>query len=485
MPELDARAARPGPDQDDSTGRWLVFGVIAVGVFMAQLDLFIVNIAFPAIENDFSGASNGSLSWVLNAYAVVFAACLVPAGRLGDLLGRRRTFDLGLVVFGIGSAGCAAAPSLAVLVAARAVQAIGAALIVPTSLGLLLHAFPRQHRAGALGAWASVGSVAAASGAPLGGLLVEADWRLIFLVNIPLAAGALICSRAWLAEVRHPEDGRLPDGPGIALLIAGIGSLVLCIVKGGDWGWDSATFVIGVVAALAILAVFLRRCATHPAPVVELSLLALRPFAVANGVMLTFFAAFGAMLLICVLFLTGTWHYQTVTAGVMIAPGPLTVAAVALNAKRIVPIFGPRAVVAGGSLLLAAAGMLWIALLDQAPDYAGHFLPGLELAALGIGVTQASLFTVAAGVLPGHRFATGSGVLNMSRQIGLALGVAVLVALLGSSPHMHEFRLGFGALLLPGRPAGQRTEAPAAHGAVDPRAPLRGEPHPSASRARS
>jgi EmrB/QacA subfamily drug resistance transporter len=457
--------ARRGDERavEEADGRWRVFGVIAVAVFMAQLDLFIVNIAFPAIRSDFAGASNGSLSWVLNAYAVVFAACLVPAGRLGDLLGRRRTFDLGLVVFAAGSAGCAAAPSLPVLVAARVVQAVGAALIVPTSLGLLLHAFPPTRRAGALGAWAAVGAVAAGSGAPLGGLLVEANWRLIFLVNIPLAAGALLCSRAWLQEVRHAEHGRLPDLAGIALLIGGIAGLVLCIVEGADWGWGSPTFIGGVILALAVLAVFLRRCATHPAPVLELSLLTLRPFAAANAVMLLFFAAFGAMLLITVLFLTGIWHYQTVTAGLMIAPGPLVVAVVALNAKRVVPIFGARVVVAVGSLLLAAGGGLWTWLLSSGPDYVGHFLPGLIVAAIGIGLTQASLFSVAAGVLPGHRFATGTGVLNMARQIGLALGVAVLVALLGSQPVLGDFRRGFGemivgslaaamaALLLPGR----------------------------------
>jgi EmrB/QacA subfamily drug resistance transporter len=452
---------------EDASRRWLVFAVIAVGVFMAQLDLFIVNIAFPAIEHDFPGSSNGSLSWVLNVYAVVFAACLVPAGRLGDLLGRRRTFQLGLLVFALGSAGCAAAPSLEVLVAARALQAVGAALLVPTSLGLLLHAFPASQRAGAMGAWASAGAVAAASGAPLGGVLVQASWRLIFLVNLPLALGALIASRRWLVEVRHPESGGLPDMLGIALLVAGIGGLVLCIVDGADWGWGSASFLGGVLAALALLAMFLRRCATHAAPVVELSLLTLRPFAAANAVMLMFFAAFGAMLLVSVLFLTGPWGYSTLTAGLMIAPGPLVVTGVALNAKRIVPHLGARAVVATGSVLLAAGGAWWVWRLGAKPDYVTAFLPGLILAALGIGVVQATIFSVAAGVLPDHRFATGSGVLNMSRQIGLALGVAILVALLGGAPTVADFHRGVGvmvaggllaalaAALLPGR-AGQR-----------------------------
>ena len=446
MPDVLTPAA-PRATTRAPAGPWLVFAVIAVGVFMAQLDLFIVNVAFPAIERDFAGSSNGSLSWVLNAYAVVFAACLVPAGRLGDLLGRRRTFELGLAVFALGSLGCAAAFSLPVLVGARAVQAVGAALIVPTSLGLLMHAFPSERRAGAVGAWAAVGSVAAASGAPLGGLLVGIDWRLIFLVNLPLAAGALIAAHTRLPEVRHPETGGLPDLVGIALLVCGVGGLVLCIVEGPDWGWDSPAFVAGTLAALGVLGVFLRRCATHAAPVVELSLLTLRPFAVANVVMFLFFAAFGAMLLLCVLFLTGPWGYTPLTAGLMIAPGPLLVGVVALNTKRIVPRLGTRAVVTVGSLLVAAGGAWWAWRLGPAPDYAGAFLPGLLIAALGIGVTQASVFGLAAVVLPANRFATGSGVLNMSRQIGLALGVAILVALLGPAPGVTDFRRGLAEMI--------------------------------------
>jgi EmrB/QacA subfamily drug resistance transporter len=429
--------------EQGSRKRRLTFAVIAVGVFMAQLDLFIVNIAFPAIGHDFPGSSGESLSWVLNAYAIVFAACLVPAGRLGDLLGRRRTFELGLLVFAIGSAGCAASPSVLGLVVARVVQAIGAALLVPTSLGLLLHAFPASARVGAIGAWASVGAIAAASGPPLGGVLVQASWRLIFLVNLPLAIGALLASRRYLEEVRHPEEGGLPDLAGIVLLVGGIGGLVLCIVKGSAWGWGSTAFIAGTLTAVGVLGAFVARCATHRNPVVELPLLALRPFAVANGVMALFFAAFGTMLLISVLFLTGPWHRGTIDAGLMISPGPLTVALLSFNVKRIVPLFGVRRIVLTGCLLTATGGAWWAWQMNGTPDYAGHYLPGLLIAAIGIGLTQPALFGLAASVLPGNRFATGSGVLNMSRQIGLALGVAILVALLGSAPAPHAFRHGF------------------------------------------
>jgi EmrB/QacA subfamily drug resistance transporter len=450
---------------DGHPRRWAVFAVVVLGAFIAQLDLFIVNIAFPSISKDFVGTSASTLSWVLNAYAIVFAACLVPSGRLADLIGRKRTFELGVTVFAIGSAGCAAAPSVAVLIIARIVQAIGAAMVIPTSLGLLLHVFPAHERAGATGAWASGAAIAAAAGPPIGGLLVLLSWRWIFIVNLPLAAIALFGSRWIVPEVRHPEAGSRPDIPGIGLLIAGIAGVVLAITEGQTWGWDSPAFIVVLVVAIALLAVFLWRCDHHPSPIVDLNLLKLRPFAVANASMLAFYVGFGAMLLGSVLFLTGVWHEKTVIAGLEIAPGPAVVALISSNVKRVVIRFGPRVVAVAGSLMLGAAGVWWLLRLGSHPNYAGAFLPGMLVGGLGVGLTQATLYGVIAGVLPSHRFATGSGVLNMSRQIALALGVAILVAVLGAAPGVSEFHVGDAvigaagliaalcATLLPGRVA--------------------------------
>ena len=447
-----------------------IFAVIAVGAFMAQLDLFIVNIAFPAIRESFPGSTPSSLSWVLNAYAIVFAACLVPAGRLADLLGRRKTFQLGLILFALASAACALAPTLAVLVAARAGQAVGAALLIPTSLGLLLHAFPPARRAGAIGAWVAVGAVAAAGGPGLGGLLVEVSWKLIFLVNIPLAIAALVGSWLVLDEVRHPEEGGLPDLVGIALLIAGIGGVTLAIVEGPQWGWTSAATLATLVTAGLALAAFLWRCSHHRAPVVELSLLRVRSFAVSNVVMLLYGIGFGAMLLLSVLFLTGEWGYSTLRAGLGIAPGPLTVALVSLRVKHLVVRLGGRTVAVTGCILLAAGAAWWLTQLGPEPAYLREFLPGMVVGGLGVALTQATLFGVVAVALPAHRFATGSGILSMSRQIGLALGVAVLVAVVGTEPTLQAFHRGYAemliasavagtaALLLPARPAPARVE---------------------------
>jgi EmrB/QacA subfamily drug resistance transporter len=466
--------ASPTPRESDEAKarhprRWTVFSVVVLGAFMAQLDLFIVNIAFPAISADFPGADPSALSWILNAYAIVFAACLVPAGRLGDLIGRRRTFEIGITVFALASAACAAAPTVGFLVGARVVQAVGAAMVIPTSLGLLLHVFAPSERAGATGAWASGAAVAASAGPPLGGLLVLLSWRWIFIVNLPLALVALAGSRRFVPEVRHPEQGSRPDIAGIGLLVGGIGGLVLCVVEGQSWGWASAAFLLGLVGAAALLAGFLWRCAHHPSPIVELSLLRLRPFAAANAAMLAFYVGFGAMLLAAVLFLTGIWHESTVVAGLEIAPGPMVVAILSPQVKRLVARFGARPVAVVGSLLLAAAGAYWALRTAASPDYVRDFLPAMLIGGLGIGLTQASLYGVVANVLPPNRFATGSGVLNMSRQIALALGVALLVAILGTAPGLADFHTGYwmiagaglaaaaASLALPPRPAASLT----------------------------
>src|SRR5580700_3759995 len=218
--------------------KWRVSLIVCVGVFMSSLDLFIVNIAFPAIGRHFGGASVSSLSWVLSAYAIVFAALLVPAGRWADAFGRKRAFLLGLGVFVAASAACALAPSVDFLIAARVVQAAGGALMLPTSLGLMLPEFGPHERHVAIGVWAATGGIAAAAGPPLGGLLVQADWRWVFLVNVPIGLLGLGFGARSLAE-RRERDATRPDVAGAVAFMVAIGSLVVAIVKGQEWGWGS------------------------------------------------------------------------------------------------------------------------------------------------------------------------------------------------------------------------------------------------------
>src|SRR3954449_5362801 len=234
--------------------KWRVLIVVSAAVFMASLDLFIVNIAFPAIERDFGDPSLASLSWLLNAYAIVFAALLVPAGRSADRLGRKRSFLIGLALFTTASALSAAAPNVELLVAARILQAVGAAALFPTSLALLLPEFPPHERRTAVSIWAAVGAVAAAAGPPIGGLLVQAGWQLVFLVNVPIGVALLVFSVRILTEAREPVGAPRPDLGGAALLTAAIGSLALAIVKSTDWGWG-ATQPLALLAAAALLLV--------------------------------------------------------------------------------------------------------------------------------------------------------------------------------------------------------------------------------------
>ena len=251
---------------------------------MAFVDATIVNIAFPNIERSFTGTPISSLSWVLNAYNIVFAAFLVPAGRIADLLGRRRMFVFGLQLFTVASLLCALAPSADALIAFRVLQALGAALLVPAALALVLNAFPPERRSHGVALLSAVAAAAAGLGPSLGGLLVAAgDWRLVFLVNLPIGIGAVVLARRRLVESRAPGRRRMPDFPGAVLFALAIAALVLGVVKGQEWGWGSPRIVGSFAVAVVLGAVFVWRCTWHRSPMVDLSLLRIRTFSVANG----------------------------------------------------------------------------------------------------------------------------------------------------------------------------------------------------------
>lgn len=409
--------------------RWKVLMVVSVPVFMASLDTFVVNLAFPSIRADFDGTDVAALSWVLNAYAIVFAALLVPAGRLADRYGRRRAFLSGTALFVAGSTLCALSPSIEVLVAARVVQAVGAAVLMPTSLALLLPEFPPAERAAAIGVWAAVGGVAAALGPPLGGFLVEGSWRWIFWINVPIGAAAIVSGTRLLRESRDESPSRLPDLLGSALLAGSIGILALGLVKASDWGWGDVRTLGSLAAAAVALTVFVWRCARHPSPVVELSMLRVRSFAAANTAAMLFMTAFAAMLLGTVLFMTGVWHDSVLRAGLQLAPGPMMAAMLSVPSGKLAGRLGQHALAAAGALLFGLGGAWWLWRLGAESAYANQMLPGLILTGAGVGLVLPSVASAAAMSLPPARFATGSAVFSMARQIGAVLGVAVLVAL--------------------------------------------------------
>jgi EmrB/QacA subfamily drug resistance transporter len=414
--------------------KWRISMIVCVGVFMASLDLFIVNIAFPAISKHFGGASLGSVSWILSGYAIVFAALLVPAGRWADAFGRKRAFLLGLGVFVAASTACALAPSVGFLVGARIVQAAGGALMLPTSLGLMLPEFGPHERHVAIGVWAATGGIAAAAGPPLGGLLVQADWRWVFLVNVPIGLAGLAFGLRTLTERRELGSGR-PDVLGALALIVVIGALVVAIVKGQEWGWGSPTILALFAVTVMGLPAIWWRSERHPAPIVEPAMLRVRSFGLAVGASVLFFAGFGAMLLAGVLFLTGVWHESVLTAGLMLFPGPAMATAFSVPSARLGARLGYRIPGIVGALLFVAGQLFYITQTGNAPAYASEYLPGIAISGAGVGLMIPTLTGAGASSLAPERFATGAAVLTMGRQIGSALGVALLVAVLGTSTH--------------------------------------------------
>ncbi len=414
----------------------LILVIVCAGVVLASLDLFIVNVALPQMGRDFHlrGGALADLSWVLNGYAIVYAALLVLFGRLAERYRRERGFLLGVAMFVAASAACGAASSLPMLVVFRVVQAAGAALLTPTSLGLILATFPAERRHGAVRAWTAVGGFAAALGPVVGGLLVAASWRWVFFVNVPI--GLIALAVGW-RRLPHVAGHRVPapDALGALLITGGVGLLSLGLVKGGAWGWSNARTIGSLALAVSALGLFAVHLARHRNPLIDRALFRLRPFTGASVVALLFSAAFGAMLLSRVLWAQDVWHWSALITGLSVAPGPLMVPLFSfLVAGRLTARFGPGPVITAGSTIFAAGAAWWALAIGLRPHYASEMLGGMLLTGIGVGLTLPTLMATGASSLPPHSFATGSAVVNMLRQVGLAVGVAALIAVLGT-PH--------------------------------------------------
>ncbi|HET7013491.1 MAG TPA: MFS transporter, partial [Streptosporangiaceae bacterium] len=409
-----------------------IVAVLALAVFMSSLDLFIVNLAFPYIGKEYAGTSLGSLSWVLNAYTIVFAAILVPAGRWADRVGRRRVFSLGLIGFTAGSLLCGLAPSVAALIGARVIQAAGAGLMVPASLSLLLSSVPAKARSSAIGAWSAVGALGAALGPVVGGSLVQLNWRWVFWINLPVGLVAIALASRVVPDSKDDKITGRPDVAGAGLLALAVGLVAFGLVKAPEWGWGSAAFLGTMAGAVVSGAAMVFRSRAHHSPVIELGLLRDKAFSGAFGASILYYAAFGAFVLNSVEFLTGIWHYSAVRAGLAIGPGPLMVLPFAsLVAPRLAAkLGGPGRVAVIGCLVNAGGMLLWFTQLQAQPAYLTHLLPSQLLGGAGVGLAIPSLLGAGSAALPPARFGTGSGILNMARQIGTVLGVAGLVAIL-------------------------------------------------------
>jgi EmrB/QacA subfamily drug resistance transporter len=401
-----------------------------LAVFAVFLDTTILFVAFPSIRADFPDVSASTLSWVLNAYTIVFAALLIPAGRLADRIGRRRTFLGAVVVFTTASMLCGIAPTVGLLVLARILQAVGAAALVPASLAMVLQTFPREKVPVAVAIWGAVGAVAGAAGPTLGALVVEHfGWRYAFFINLPVGIVSFMLGRRVLPEGKESNPGRLPDPLGVVLLASGLALMAYGIVQTDDWGWASARFLGVELVAATLVVTFLWRCSRVANPLLDLTLFSSPSFRWANAGTMAYAVGFNAMFLGNVLFLTQVWGYSIMRAGLAIAVGPSIVAVTAPFFGRLDGQIGQRALLIPGGLVWASGGLFLLMRATTTPDYLGQYLPAVCLTGIGVALCLPQLSSAAVQGLPADRFGSGSAVNQAIRNLGATLGVALVVAL--------------------------------------------------------
>ena len=423
--------AKQASDERAIAQAWRTLRWTSTGIFMVLLDSTILFVAFPSIRRSFPSVLASDLSWILNAYTVVYAALLAPAGRMADRLGRRRVFLQGVAIFALGSLACFGAPDPLFVVVGRIIQAIGGAMITPSSLALILNAFPRPKWRVAVSIWAAVGALAAAVGPSLGATIIQlGGWRWAFLINLPIGLVVWSRSRVALTESLDANPGEAPDVAGIALLIISVGLIASGIAKEAEW---HARAVAWAISGSIFLAWFVSRSLQVRVPALDLSLFRARNFRYPNIATIIFGAAFSAMFLGGVLFLTNVWGYDTAHAGLGMTPGPLVVIVVAPVAGRIAARIGHRILLILGGVVFGLGFLLRWAVTSATPDYLSQWLPVVVTTGVGVGLLMPSLASAAVHGLPSHRLGIGSAVNQSIRQIRFVIGTALTIAVVGSA----------------------------------------------------
>lgn len=423
------------PSMPTNTGSpWSVFCVVSLAVFLVSMDGTMLFAAFGALRVGFPLATAADLSWVLNAYTVVYAAMLIPSGGLADKHGRKKIFLSGVALFLVASVACGLAISVEWLVAARVLQAIGAALLTPASLSLVLAAFPQSQRAIAVSLWGAVGGLAAAVGPSLGAFVVASvGWQWAFYLNLPLGMLALWRGAVFLTEAKQQATPHPLDFMGMGLLIVGIGALALSIVQSESPDWSRSELLS--VACLGLIGVvgFVVWARVANAPLVDLRLFRNATYSYVNLASLSFGIAFSMMFFAFFFYMTSIWQYSLPLAGLAITPGPLLVTPVAALSGRLASKYGHRPILVVGCMVYAASGLWFWLMPGTEPAYLTHWLPGLVLSGIGVGMVMPSLSGAAVSHLPADQYAVGGAINQAIRQVGSVMGVALTVLLLGSA----------------------------------------------------
>ncbi|HLH47022.1 MAG TPA: MFS transporter [Acidimicrobiales bacterium] len=420
--------APPALTVRSAQGRWVIAATV-LGSGVATLDATVVGIALPAISRSLH-AGVATLQWIVTGYSITLAAFLLLGGSLGDRLGRRRIFQVGVVWFALASAACGLAPDRAVLIAARLVQGIGGALLMPGSLAILQASFAPNDRARAIGAWSALGAVAAAAGPLVGGyLLAAASWRWVFFINLPLSALVVAIAARHVPETSDPAAGPT-DAPGAALAVIALAASTFALIEGPRRGWSGPAVVTGLVLAAAAVPGFIVAERRRSHPMLPLSMFAERQFAGANAVTFAMYAGLGGALFFLPVALQIVAGYSAPDAGLALLPVTVLMLAFSARSGRLAARIGPRLQMSVGPFL-AGAGLV---LLQRAADPGGYLMqvfPGVILFGAGLAVTVAPLTATAMGAAPPEQAGAASAVNNVVARAAGLIAVAVLPEVAG------------------------------------------------------
>jgi len=413
---------------------WVVLIVMSLGFFMTLLDLTIVNIAIPDMMTRLHASLDGVL-WVINAYALVLAVLLITAGRLGDLFGQRRMFIVGVVMFTVASAACGFSPTVGWLIAFRAAQGVGAALLLPQTLAILTTVFPPERRGAAFGIWGAVAGVATIAGPTLGGLLVSAfDWRYIFFINVPIGALVIAMGFVLIPDIRVGARHRL-DVPGVLLATAGLLAICYGLVEGQKYNWGHITSFISIPvvlgAGVVLIAVFMlvQARTQDREPLVPFALFRDRNFSLMNWVSGVLSVGMMGIFLPFTIYLQSALGFSALKAGLAMAPASFVSMFVAPAAGRMTDRIGGKYILLSGLMLFAVGFGLTAAIATPHSSWQ-DFVPTLAVAGVGIGCTFAPMTTIAMRNVEPRVAGAASGMINTVRQVGAVIGTAAVGALL-------------------------------------------------------
>ena len=440
--------ATEGLRMGSAQGRWVLLTTV-LGSGLTMLDSTVVNVALERIGDDF-GAGFSGLQWTINAYALTLAALILLGGSLGDRFGRRRVFLVGVVWFAAASLLCGIAPSIETLIAARALQGVGGALLMPGSLALISASFHGQDRAAAVGAWSGLGGVAAAIGPLLGGWLATIDWRLVFLVNVPVAVVVVVVALRFVPESRDPGSAQEADVAGTLLGAVGLGAVTFALTRAGDVGWSVEVLTVaGVGAALLAAFVVVERVSDHP--LVPLGMFGNAQFSAANVVTLLVYAALGVIFVLLVLQLQVVAGWTPLAAGSAMLPVTILMLLFSSRAGALSQRVGPRLPMTFGPLV-AAGGVLWMGQVGAGASYVLDVLPPVLLFGAGLTLLVAPLTATVLDAAEDRFAGIASGINNaVARTAGLiAVAVIPVAAGIGGADYRDAaaFDTGYGKAML-------------------------------------